>query len=218
MRVTPRERSTNARKIMLVFVIAACEVAFWVLLAGGLSVRYVLHRSVAGAVLLACVPLVDVVLLVAGTLDLRAGGEPTFAHSLAAIFLGCSIAFGHQTIRWADRWAAYRLAGAARPVKPPKVGPAAARRARRQWYRHLLAWSIGVGLMLLGTLLVRSGDPPGLLGPSAVWTIVLVVDGVIAFSDSVRASRHSEPEPASGTLLRIGGRRCRSEYDPESMR
>jgi hypothetical protein len=184
---------------MLLAVVAACEVAFWVLLASGLSVRYLLRRPLAGAVLLASVPLVDVVLLVAGTLDLRAGGEPTFAHSLAAIFLGFSVAFGHQTIRWADRWAAHLLAGAPRPAKAPKVGPAAARRVRQQWYRHLLAWSIGVGLMLLGSLLVRTGDPWGLLGPGVTWTIVLLVDGVISFADSAKARRQhvpATPEPA----------------------
>ncbi len=187
---------------MLLAVIAACEVAFWVLLAAGLSVRYLFRRPIAGAVLLACVPLVDVVLLAAGAIDLSAGGEPTFAHSLAAIFLGCSVAFGHQTIRWADRWAAHLLAGAPRPPKPPKTGPAGARRARTQWYRHLLAWSIGVGLMLLGTPLVRSGEPWGLLGPGAGWTVALVVDAVISFGGSARARRDHTSTAALGRVAR----------------
>jgi hypothetical protein len=47
-------------------------------------------------------------------------------HSLAAIFIGCSVGFGHQTIAWADRWAAHLLAGAPRPAKPPKGGRARA--------------------------------------------------------------------------------------------
>ncbi len=62
-------------------------------------------------VLLAGVPLVDVVMLVASVIDIRSGGEPSFKHSLAAIFIGVSVGFGHQTLKWADGWAAYRLAG-----------------------------------------------------------------------------------------------------------
>ena len=135
---------------MLLAVIAGCEIAFWVLLAAGMSVRYLLRRPRTGAVLLAAVTLVDVVLLVASVIDLQHGGEPSFRHSLAAIFIGVSVGFGHQTIRWADRWAAYLLSGAPRPVKPPRSGPQRARRERQGWYRHLLAWAVGTGLMGLG--------------------------------------------------------------------
>jgi hypothetical protein len=168
---------------VLLAVIAGCEIAFWVLLVAGMVTHYLLKLPKAGLILLTGVPLVDVVMLIAGVIDLRRGAEPSFAHSLAAIFIGISVAFGHQTIKWADKWAAHWLAGASRPPKPPKGGTARARRERQGWFRHLLAYAIGCGLML--ALGVLSGDGyDALLGPAWTWTIVLVVDAVVSFSYS----------------------------------
>lgn len=178
---------------MLLAVIATCEVGFWVLLAAGMATRYLLKLPKAGLVLLAGVPLVDVVMLVAGVIDLQRGGEPSFKHSLAAIFIGVSVAFGHQSIKWADRWAAYKFAGGPRPVKPSKGGPERARRERQGWFRHLLAYAIGSGLMLAGGLL--SGDGyAALLGPAWTWTIVLVIDGIISFSYSSNDDEDAKPD------------------------
>jgi hypothetical protein len=182
---------------VLLAVIAACEVGFWVLLAAGMAVRYLLRMPRAGAVLLAGVPLVDVVLLVVSVIDLRRGGEPSFKHALAAIFIGVSVGFGHQTIRWADRWAAHLLSGAPRPVKPPKGGPERARHERHGWYRHLLAWSVGVGLMMLGALLAGWDRSQGLVAPAVPWTIALIVDGFVSFSYTAgRKSPDREREPS----------------------
>ncbi len=166
---------------MLLAVIAACEIGFWVLLAAGLATRYLLRLPKAGMVLLAGVPLVDVVMLVAGVIDIQRGGEPSFKHSLAAIFIGVSVGFGHQTLKWADKWAAHYLGGAPRPVKPPKRGPERARRERAGWFRHLLAYAVATGIMLgLGVLSGQGYD--ALLGPAWTWTIVLVIDAIVSFS------------------------------------
>ena len=59
----------------VITIIVACEIAFWVVLAAGLVARYGLRRRRLGAILLACVPLVDVVLLVATVLDLSRGAR-----------------------------------------------------------------------------------------------------------------------------------------------
>jgi hypothetical protein len=176
---------------VLLAVIAGCEIGFWVLLAAGMVTRYLLKLPKVGMVLLAGVPLVDVVMLIAGVIDLRGGGEPSFKHSLAAIFIGVSVAFGHQTMKWADRWAAHWLAGALRPAKPPKGGRERARRERQGWFRHLLAYAIGCGLMLgLGVL---SGDGyDALLGPAWTWTIVLVIDPFVSFSYSFDSGEKQE--------------------------
>jgi hypothetical protein len=88
---------------------------------------------------------------------------------------------------WADRWAAYLLSGAPRPVKPPKAGPERARRERLGWYRHLLAWAVGTGLMGLGALLVGFDRSSALLAPAVPWTIVLVIDFFVSFSYSAKA-------------------------------
>jgi hypothetical protein len=187
---------------MLLAVIAGCEIAFWVLLAAGMSVRYLLRLPRIGAVLLAGVPLVDVVLLAAGVVDLQRGGEPSFKHSLAAIFIGVSVGFGHQTIRWADRWAAYLLSSAPRPAKPPKDGPERARRERQGWYRHLLAWAVAVGLMGLGALLAGFDDSTALLAPAWPWTIVLVIDFFVSFSYQARLERPKDSRPDEA--LKVG--------------
>ncbi|MFG1621491.1 2TM domain-containing protein [Kribbella sp. NPDC049227] len=182
---------------MLLAVIAACEIGFWVLLAAGLATRYLLRLPKVGLVLLAAVPLVDVVLLVASVVDIHRGGEPSFKHSLAAIFIGVSVGFGHQTLRWADKWAAHYLGGAPRPVKPPKLGPERARRERAGWYHHLLAYVVGVGIMIALGLLSGQGYDAA-LAPAWTWTIVLVIDAIVSFSYSFQgadASNGQEQAP-----------------------
>ncbi len=183
---------------MLLAVIAGCEVAFWVLLAAGMVVRYLLRWRRTGGVVLAAVPLVDVVLLVASVIDLQRGGEPSFKHSLAAIFIGVSVGFGHRTMRWADRWAAHLIGGGPRPVKPPKHGIERVRRERSGWYHHLLAWSVAVGLMGLGALLIGSDKGLTLLSPAWPWTIVLVIDFFVSFSYKAEA-----PELRRDELLEV---------------
>ena len=181
---------------MLLAVIAGCEVAFWVLLAAGMVLRYLVRWRRTGAVVLAAVPLVDVVLLVASVIDLQRGGEPSFKHSLAAIFIGVSVGFGHQTLRWADRWAAHLIAGGPRPVKPAKT----VRRERSAFLHHLLTWAVAVGLMALGALVVGFDKGLTLLAPAWPWTIVLVIDFVVSFSykdKTVDKDRTAGEEPAS---------------------
>lgn len=180
---------------MLLAVIAACEIGFWVLLAAGMTTRYLLRLPKVGMVLLAGVPLVDVVMLVASVIDIQRGGAPSFKHSLAAIFIGVSVGFGHQTLKWADKWAAHYLAGAPRPVKPPKGGPERARRERAGWYRHLLAYVVGSGIMLALGLLSGQGYD-ALLGPAWTWTIVLGIDAIVSFSYTFTGAEPREKQNA----------------------
>ena len=180
---------------MLLAVIAACEIGFWVLLAAGMITRYGLRLPRLGMALLLAVPLVDVVMLVASVIDIRQGGEPSFKHSLAAIFIGVSVGFGHQTLKWADGWAAYRFAGGPRPVKPRKGTRAKALQERQGWYRHVLAYGVGVGVMVALGLLSGQGYD-ALLGPAWTWTIVLVIDGFVSFSYGGRVEEDAdEDEP-----------------------
>ncbi|MDX6260318.1 MAG: hypothetical protein QOH84_2006 [Kribbellaceae bacterium] len=164
---------------MLLAVIAGCEIGFWVLLAAGMTTRYLLRLPRLGMVLLAMVPLVDVVLLVASVIDIRSGAEPSFKHSLAAIFIGISVGFGHQSLKWADGWAAHKLAGGPRPRKLKKGTREKAQHERRGWYHHVLAYGVGVAVMIaLGLLSGKGFD--ALLGPAWTWTIVLVIDGFVS--------------------------------------
>ncbi|MGY1601434.1 hypothetical protein [Geodermatophilus sp. SYSU D00815] len=171
---------------VLIGLIVACEIAFWVLLLGGLLLRYAARRPRAGAVVLVCVPLVDLVLLGAAALDVRSGGTASLPHALAAVYLGVSVGFGHRMVRWADERVAHRFGGGPRPVRPPEAGPAHARHERRMWLHHLLAW--GVGVALLGAGVVVGGGlerTAALWQVAAVWTVVLLVDLVVSMSYTV---------------------------------
>jgi hypothetical protein len=137
---------------MVLAVIAACEVGFWVFLGAGLVARYLLRLRRVSTVLLICVPLVDLVLLVATAIDLGRGATANFTHGLAAAYLGFSIAFGHSMIHWADQRFAHRFANGPEPWRPPKAGPARVRYEWREWGKGLLGWVVACGLLGIGIL------------------------------------------------------------------
>jgi hypothetical protein len=146
----------HAGRMMLVMIVG-CEVGFWLLLAAGLAVRYLLRRPRAGAVLLLGVPLVDLVLLVASVVDLRRGAAVTSAHGLAAAYLGFTVVFGHRTVRWADGRFAHRFAGGPPPPRPPRGGRARTRYEWLLWGRIVLAYLVSVAL--IGAMVLLVGDP-----------------------------------------------------------
>jgi hypothetical protein len=132
---------------VIVTLIIACEVAFWVLLAAGLSFRYLLRMPRVGLALLLCEPLLEVLLFTVTAVDLKNGAEPDWKHGLAAVYIGFTVGLGHSTVKWADARFAHRFAGGPPPVRPPKYGTA---RAVHEWKvagRWILA--AGVALALL---------------------------------------------------------------------
>ncbi|MFD5508744.1 hypothetical protein ACFWIB_13355 [Streptomyces sp. NPDC127051] len=131
---------------MLVVLIIACEVGFWVLLAGGLALRYLAKMPRLGAAVLLCEPLLELVLLVASAVDLKNGGEPSWRHGLAALYIGYTVGYGHYTVKWLDRHAAYRLAGGPKPPGP-KYGKARAVHEWKLWTRTLLGAAVALGLL-----------------------------------------------------------------------
>jgi hypothetical protein len=139
---------------VLLALIAACEVGFWVLLLAGLSIRYLLRRPRLGAALLVCVPLLDVLLFGATIVDLRSGAAASEWDGLAALYLGFTVAFGHRTIRWADERFAQRFGGVPRPPRPPRYGMERAGHEWRFWLQTLLGGTVSCALLLLGVALV----------------------------------------------------------------
>ncbi|MBO2462562.1 hypothetical protein [Actinomadura violacea] len=186
---------------MLVVVIAACEVGFWVVLAAGLVARYPLRMRRTGAVLLLGVPVVDLVLLVTTVVDLRGGATAGFAHGLAAAYLGYSIAFGHSMVRWADERFAHRFAGGPPPRGKPRYGWA---RARYEWVefgKAALATAIGCGLLLMMIALVGDHDRTvALTGWTARLGLVLAVWSLWPITHTLWPSRPKKgaasPPPA----------------------
>lgn len=166
---------------LILAVIVACEVGFWVLIAAGLLARYVLRLPRLGLVLLALTPVVDVVLLAATVLDLRHGATASVAHGLAAVYLGFSLAYGHAMIRWADVRFAHRFAGGPAPVK--RYGLAYARQCWTDVVRSTCAAAVASGLLLLLERLVDDASrTEALRGIYPVLGVVLAVELVGAVS------------------------------------
>ncbi|WP_445526276.1 hypothetical protein [Streptomyces cyslabdanicus] len=139
---------------MIVALVVACEVGFWVLLALGLAARYLLRWRRTGLALLLGEPLLEVVLFVATALDLRNGAEPGWEHGLAALYIGFTVGYGHYTVRRLDAHATHRLAGGPRPEKPPRHGLARARYEGGLWLRTLLASCVALALLQAAILYV----------------------------------------------------------------
>ncbi len=161
----------------MVIAIVTCEVGFWVLIAGGLALRYgVGLRRTSGAVL-ACVPVVDVVLLALTVVDLRSGNRAEWSHGLAAAYLGFSVVFGPAMVRWADRQWVQRFGGADRP--PGRAQPHGSVARMRQEWREFgkagLAVMISYGLLLAAIRLAGSGDTSALSAWFPQLGLVLVV-------------------------------------------
>ncbi|MET8846083.1 hypothetical protein [Amycolatopsis sp. NPDC004625] len=209
---------------MIGWIIVGCEVGFWVLLVVGLAGRYILRWRRVGAVLLICVPLVDLVLLVAAVIDLRRGASGSVLHALAAVYIGFSVAFGHQTISRLDALAAHRWAGGPAPSHAPRHGGLGVHHTWRQWGRTLLAGSLATALLGAAVLIV--GDP-GRTAPlveTVGWIVVVVL--VSLFVGPVRrqylqnkssrlAERHERTRSKSA---RSTARRPGDEHDRDAVR
>lgn len=151
---------------MIVGLIVACEVAFWVLLAAGLALRYLWRMPRTGLALLLCEPLLEVVLFAVTAVDLKNGAEPDWRHGLAAVYIGFTVGLGHATIKWADARAAHRFAGGPPPVRPPKYGTA---RAVHEWKvagRWILASVVALALLQCAVWYI-GGD--GEIGSLRAW-------------------------------------------------
>ncbi|WP_060883282.1 hypothetical protein [Streptomyces caniscabiei] len=134
---------------MIVALIIACEVGFWVLLALALAVRYLWKKRRTSVVLLLCEPVLELVLFVVTAIDLKNGAEPSWEHGVAALYIGFTVGYGHYMIKWLDGHAAHRLGGGPKPAGPPKYGLARARHEGRLWTRTLVATGVALALLQL---------------------------------------------------------------------
>ncbi|MFH8408724.1 hypothetical protein ACH4FX_28575 [Streptomyces sp. NPDC018019] len=184
---------------MIAVLIVACEVGFWILLAGGLALRYLARMPRTGLAVLLLEPLLELVLLIVTAVDLKNGAEADWKHGLAAAYLGFSIALGHRTVKWVDVRFAHRFAGGPPPVPAPKYGRA---RTVFEWQsaaRWILAALIAMGLLEAAARYV--GDPAQ-TGSLRDWqTKMLFVIGinlVIALSYTLWPKQAPEPDPLPG--------------------
>jgi len=171
---------------MITAFIIGCEIGFWLFVLIGLLCRYIFRLKKLGAIFLIATPLIDLALVIATIYDLRGGATATFAHSLAAIYIGVSIAWGHRMIKWADERFAHRFAGGPAPARKPKYGKDHARYERNGWLHHLLAWVIGAAILYGMILMVGDAVRTEVLfNTLRLWSIILVIDFVVSFSYSL---------------------------------
>lgn len=167
----------------IAWAIVACEIAFWFVIGAGLIVRYMFRKEKLGFALLALTPVIDLALLVISGYDMYQGAAATTAHAIAAVYIGASLAFGKPMIRWADeRFRYYVTKQGPKPEK--RYGMAYAKHYMIGWIRHVVAYAIGAGLLLLTHALV--GDPgrtEALLQIARVWSMVLAIDLAIGVSN-----------------------------------
>ena len=132
---------------LLYVLILACEFGFWLILLAALVLRYLLRKQALSRALLLGLPLTDLLLLGFTALDLHAGASATFAHGLAAAYIGFTVAFGGLAVKWADAHFAHHFAAGPPPVKPPSRGWAALRHEFNLWGRCVLACLITMALI-----------------------------------------------------------------------
>jgi hypothetical protein len=182
---------------MVVAMIVACEVGFWVLIALGLVSRYALHRERLSNVFLYGTPLLEVILLVVAVIDLRAGATAGARHGIAALYIGTTVMFGHRAIRWVDQRVKYHFLGGPLPEKPPARGMDRIRYETVEFLRTVAAMAIAGAL--LGALILVTGDADrtkaltgffGALGTITLISLVVsVVGGFEALGKSAKPKR-----------------------------
>ncbi|WP_411576919.1 hypothetical protein [Streptomyces sp. SCSIO ZS0520] len=184
---------------MIVTLIVVCEVAFWVLLAAGLAVRYPLKMPRTGLALLLCEPLLELVLLAVTAIDLKNGAEPSWEHGLAALYIGFTVGYGHYTIGRLDAYAAHRFGTGPKPVKPPRYGYARARHEGVLWLRTLVAVAVAAALLQGAILYVGDGGATESLR-SWQWSALRIagIHGVIALTYTIWPKKGPEGKGGEG--------------------
>ncbi|MFH8365538.1 hypothetical protein [Streptomyces sp. NPDC018031] len=161
---------------MIVGLIIACEVGFWVLLAAGLALRYLAKMRKTSVAVLLCEPVLELVLLVVTAVDLKNGAVPDWKHGLAAVYIGFSVTMGHRVITWVDVRVAHRFAGGPPPVPKPKYGLARTVHEWKEAGRWILA--AGIAMALLQGAVWYVGDD-GDIGSLRDWQLkMLFVVGI----------------------------------------
>lgn len=177
---------------MILALIIACEIGFWIAIVSGLAARYLLGARRLGAALLVCAPIIDVVLLAAVAIHLNSGATASWHHGLAAIYIGFSATYGHRMIAWADTRFAHRFASGAAPTKV-----AGLHYTKQCWgdvIRTLGAVAIAAGILTLITWWIS--DPArtqALTQWYRVLGIILAIEFVWALSYTIWPRKATQP-------------------------
>jgi len=133
---------------LLYALIIGCEAGFWLVLLLALVARYLLKREKLSRALLFSLPGLDLLLLTFTTVDLAGGTPATFAHGLAAAYVGFTVMFGSLAVKWTDQRFAYWVKAGPPPEKAPSLGWPAVRYEFMLWFRSIAAWIITLILLV----------------------------------------------------------------------
>jgi hypothetical protein len=182
-------------------VIVGCEIGLWVLLGLGMVLRYLVRLRRTSTVVLAGIPLLDVVLVIATAIDLHRGADVGLVHVLAGFYLGSSLAFGPAIVRWADVRFAHRFARGPAPRPTPEHGPERVAHLMREWYRVVGTVAIAsVVLVVLILFFAAREDQPGLWWWIArAWAVVGLwfVFGPL-WESGKKSATEARPQPVGG--------------------
>lgn len=176
----------------IAWAIVICEILFWVFIVSGLAARYIGKKEKLGFVLLSMTPVVDLVLLGLTGFDLYRGSTATMAHGIAAIYIGVSVAYGKSMIQWADDQFCFYILKTKK--KPAKAGWAFAKHDFLNWLRHLFAFILGSGLLLLLTIWIGDAERTEVFQQILrLWALVVGLDLLITLSYFIwpRPARHT---------------------------
>lgn len=177
---------------MILALIIACEIGFWVAVVSGLAARYLLGAKRLGAALLVCAPLIDVALLAAVAIHLSNGATASWHHGLAALYIGFSVTYGHRMIAWTDARFAHRFAGGPAPTKV--TGWHYTKRCWGDVMRTLGAIAIAAGILALITWWIS--DPArtqSLTQWYRVLGLILVIEFIWALSYTIWPRKAVQP-------------------------
>lgn len=182
------------RQNPIVAVIIGCEIGLWLALFLGLALRYLLRLKRTSTVMLAAIPLLDVVLLIAVAIDMAHGAQLSWVHTAAAYYLGFSVAFGPALVRYVDVRFAHRFAGGPAPTPKPKYGKAKQQALWQEWYRVVLAATIASAVSLALIVFFADAEAQQLLWWS-IGRIWFIVGLWFLFGPMIKPK--PEPKPAS---------------------
>ncbi|TDM07517.1 hypothetical protein [Macrococcus lamae] len=164
---------------IIFWLIIGAEIAFWLLVLGGLTARYIWKKPRLSLILFALVPVVDLILLASATIDMIGGATATFAHSLAAVYIAVSLVFGKRMIAGADAW--YRKWILKESGEKKKLyGMEYSIASLKFTLHHLAAYLIGTGLMWLVIWLVGNSDRTLIMSSYIkLWSVIMMIDIII---------------------------------------
>ncbi|MFI9361282.1 hypothetical protein ACIG5E_09485 [Kitasatospora sp. NPDC053057] len=161
---------------MIVTLIVAAEISWWIVLGLALSARYLLRWRRTSTALLVGLPVVDLVLYTLTVLNLRGGAEANWMHALAASYAGFSVGYGPSLVAWADRHFLHRFAGGPKPPPSPKYGP---ERTAHEWQIAMRTVVSAVITLTLITLLVPLSAGSAHFGTFVQWYWKLGIAAVV---------------------------------------